>query len=43
MARATFQAGAPCWIDLMTSNVQTAQEFYGPLLGWEFQTGDAEK
>jgi predicted enzyme related to lactoylglutathione lyase len=35
--------GAPCWIDLMTSNPDTAKQFYGDLFGWEFQTGDEEK
>lgn len=43
MTRAIFQAGAPCWIDLMTADVHQAQEFYGTLLGWEFQGGDEEK
>lgn len=42
MAEATFQAGAPCWLDLMTSNAEGAKAFYGPLLGWEFQAGDQE-
>lgn len=27
----------------MTADVQKAQDFYGPLLGWEFQKGDEEK
>jgi len=35
--------GAPCRIDLMTSNTDTAKQFYGELFGWEFQTGDEEK
>jgi predicted enzyme related to lactoylglutathione lyase len=35
--------GAPCWIDLMTSNTETARQFYGELFGWDFQTGDQEK
>lgn len=35
--------GAPCWIDLMTSNPDAAKQFYGDLFGWEFQTGDQEK
>lgn len=26
--------GAPCWIDLMTSDPATSQAFYGELLGW---------
>lgn len=40
MAEASFQAGAPCWLDLMTSNTEGAKAFYGPLLRWDFQTGD---
>lgn len=43
MAKATFQAGAPCWLDLMTSDVDRAKDFYGKLLGWEFEQGDEEK
>jgi len=43
MAETTFRPGTPCWLDLMTSDVQGAREFYGRLLGWEFQTGDEEK
>ena len=35
--------GAPCWIDLMTSDAAKAKQFYGELFGWEFQTGDEEK
>ena len=27
-------AGAPCWIDLMTSDPAAAERFYGALLGW---------
>lgn len=34
--------GAPCWIDLMTSDTERAREFYGTLFGWTFQTGDQE-
>ena len=30
-------AGAPCWIDLMTSDVGGALAFYGELFGWEFE------
>ncbi len=26
--------GAPCWIDLSTSDPRTSQEFYGRLFGW---------
>lgn len=35
--------GAPCWIDLMTSDPDQAKRFYAELFGWEFQTGDQEK
>ncbi|MET4096454.1 VOC family protein [Arthrobacter sp. UYCu712] len=35
--------GAPCWIDLMTSDSDKAKAFYGELFGWTFQTGDEEK
>jgi predicted enzyme related to lactoylglutathione lyase len=35
--------GAPCWIDLMTSDTNTARRFYGGLFGWEFETGDQNK
>lgn len=35
--------GAPTWIDLMTSDITKAREFYGGLFGWEYQTGDQEK
>lgn len=35
--------GAPCWIDLMTTDVAAARRFYGELFGWEYETGDEEK
>jgi predicted enzyme related to lactoylglutathione lyase len=35
--------GAPCWIDLMTSDIAKARQFYGELFGWEYETGDEEK
>lgn len=35
--------GAPCWIDLMTSDIATARQFYGELFGWEYETGDEKK
>lgn len=28
------QTGAPCWIDLMTSDTARSREFYGQLFGW---------
>ncbi|NBM18250.1 VOC family protein [Streptomyces sp. GC420] len=30
-------AAAPCWVSLMARDLTTAQEFYGPLLGWDFE------
>lgn len=30
----TALAGAPCWIDLMTSDPGASGAFYGPLFGW---------
>lgn len=35
--------GAPCWIDLMTSDTGKATAFYGELFGWTFEAGDQEK
>lgn len=32
--RETAPNGAPCWVDLMTSDVDRARSFYGQLLGW---------
>lgn len=29
------QLGAPCWVDLMTSDQDAARAFYGPLFGWQ--------
>lgn len=33
--RATPPPGAPCWVDLWTSDVDGARRFYGELFGWE--------
>jgi uncharacterized protein len=30
--------GAPCWIDLTTSDVDRAQDFYGMVFGWTFES-----
>ena len=32
-------AGAPCWVSLMAHDLDAAQDFYGQLLGWEFEPG----
>ena len=26
--------GAPCWVDLMTSDTERARDFYARLFGW---------
>ncbi|AIY01833.1 Putative hydroxylase [Arthrobacter sp. PAMC 25486] len=36
-------AGAPCWIDLMTSDMNKSRDFYTALFGWSYETGDEEK
>jgi predicted enzyme related to lactoylglutathione lyase len=34
--------GTPCWIDLMTTDIDAARTFYGDLFGWQFEIGPAE-
>ncbi len=36
--RETAPSGAPIWIDLATSDVARAQEFYGAVFGWTFES-----
>jgi predicted enzyme related to lactoylglutathione lyase len=31
--------GAPCWVSLITRNVEAAQAFYGAVLGWDYRPG----
>jgi hypothetical protein len=33
-ARDTAPAGAPCWVDLLTSDAERSREFYSQLFGW---------
>lgn len=33
-----YAEGTPSWVDLMTTDPESAQAFYGALFGWEFQT-----
>jgi predicted enzyme related to lactoylglutathione lyase len=33
-ARDTAPIGAPCWVDLMTSDTERSKAFYGELFGW---------
>ena len=32
--RDTAPAGAPCWVDLLTSDPERSRDFYGQLFGW---------
>jgi predicted enzyme related to lactoylglutathione lyase len=34
--------GAPCWIDLASSDLDRAQEFYGNVFGWTFESAGPE-
>lgn len=36
--RDTAPLGAPIWIDLSSSDIDRAQEFYGTVFGWTFET-----
>jgi predicted enzyme related to lactoylglutathione lyase len=31
--------GAPCWVSLATDDLESAQRFYGEVLGWSFHRG----
>ncbi|HEC11171.1 MAG TPA: VOC family protein [Acidimicrobiales bacterium] len=41
--RTEYKAGTPSWIDLMTTDVAAAQEFYGRLFGWEYVANPTEQ
>lgn len=38
----TTPLGAPCWIDLTTSDIEAAQRFYGTVFGWTFEGSGPE-
>jgi hypothetical protein len=40
--RTTTPAGAPCWIDLTTSDVAASTAFYGELFGWTSEEAGPE-
>ena len=40
--RDTAPLGAPCWVDLWTSDVQGSRVFYSALFGWEAQEPSSE-
>jgi predicted enzyme related to lactoylglutathione lyase len=35
-------AGAPCWVDLMSTDTAKSQAFYGALFGWTFEEANQE-
>jgi len=37
-----FPPGAPCWIDLLTRDLDAAKSFYSQLFGWNYEVGDEE-
>ena len=37
-----FAAGTPCWVDLLSSDVDTSKAFYGELFGWTAETSGEE-
>ncbi|HUY46958.1 MAG TPA: hypothetical protein VMV92_14685 [Streptosporangiaceae bacterium] len=41
-ARQTAPAGAPCWVDLMTSDTDRSRAFYCELFGWAAEEPAAE-
>jgi len=40
--RETAPLGAPCWIDLPSSDTERTRAFYGELFGWTFEAGDGD-
>lgn len=40
--RTAAPLGAPTWIDLTSSDLQRAQDFYGTVFGWTFETAGPE-
>jgi uncharacterized protein len=41
-ARDSVINGAPCWVDLMTSDTQASREFYGAIFGWTAEEPNEE-
>lgn len=37
-----YEPGTPAWVDLATSDPESARLFYGRLFGWEFEIGGEE-
>ncbi|MBW5480584.1 VOC family protein [Streptomyces bambusae] len=44
MITTDFVPGSPCWLDLGAPDVRAAADFYGAVLGWEYEPmGDGEE
>lgn len=41
-ARSSYPDGAPCWVDLTAPDLESARNFYGAVIGWEFQDSGEE-
>jgi predicted enzyme related to lactoylglutathione lyase len=37
-----WEPGTPCWVDLMTTDVEAANDFYRQLFGWQIEVGPPE-
>lgn len=37
-----WDPGTPCWVDLMSPDLDGSRAFYGALFGWEFDVGSPE-
>lgn len=37
-----WDPGTPCWVDLMSPDLDGSRAFYGAFFGWEFEIGGAE-
>ncbi|XKF76687.1 VOC family protein [Glutamicibacter arilaitensis] len=42
MSTPEFPPGTPCWIDLLTKDLEAAKAFYTQLFGWSYVVGDEE-
>ena len=40
--RNSYPDGEPCWVDVVTPDLETGQRFYRALFGWEFQNTGPE-
>lgn len=38
----TYPAGVPCWVEGLHRDLQAARDFYGRLMGWEFESSGGE-